>query len=182
MSAAIKILLLFIFLMEINLSKHQEVLKTTTAEVGFFSSAPVEDIQATSREGISVFRPETGEISFLVYIRTLKFPKALMQEHFNENFMESDRYPTASFRGKITRPEKLPAQGEVPVMLSGILEIHGIKQKREIPAVINVGKDGVILKSNFDVACKDHKIKIPKLLWRNIAEVVRVDVNANFKR
>lgn len=182
MNAALKLLLVFISLSEIILPPYQEVLKTTTAEVGFFSSAPVEDIQATSREGISIIKPETGEILFRVYIRSLKFPKALMQEHFNENFMESDLYPTATFSGKINPPLNFKTQGEVSVILSGILDIHGVKQKREIPAVIQINNDKIILKSSFNVACEDHKIKIPKLLWRNIAEVVKVDVNANYKR
>lgn len=178
MSLIIKILIWVISLTGINPVQAQDIFKTTTAQVGFFSSAPVEDIQANSREGISVFKPSTGEITFLVPIRTLKFPKALMQDHFNEEFMESDRYPTASFKGKITSPPQLPSSGKVNVLLSGTLEIHGVKQKREIPAVLNLDNERILLKSSFDVACKDHKIKIPKILWKNIAEVVRVDVNA----
>lgn len=182
MSAEIKILLLFIFLTAIDPAISQVVYKTTTAKVGFFSSAPVEDIKASSREGISVFIPETGDISFRVNIKSLRFRKALMQDHFNEEFMESDRYPTASFHGKIIRPTNLPSEGEVAILLSGILEIHGVRQKREIPAVIHIGNDNILLKSNFEVACKDHNIKIPKILWKNIAEVLEVDVTANYKR
>ncbi len=181
MSLIIKILILVISISEIIPVNAQEIFKTKTAEIGFFSSAPVEDIRATSREGISVFKLSTGEISFLVPIRSLKFPKALMEDHFNEEFLESDRYPTASFKGKITSPAQLPSGGEVNVLLSGILEIHGVKRKRNIPAALNLDNDRVQLTSSFDVACKDHKIKIPKILWKNIAEIVRVDVNANYR-
>lgn len=182
MSLTIKILKLLVFFTGAMPGYAQEIYKTSTAEVGFFSSAPIEDIKATSGEGISVFKPSTGELSFMVHIRSLKFRKALMQDHFNNEFMESDRYPTASFKGKIIQPQNLPTQGEVQVLLSGILEIHGVKQRREIPAVIHLADERILLKSNFEVACKDHDIKIPKILWRNIAEVVRVDVNANYNR
>lgn len=182
MLAKMKILLLFTCLSGLDALVAQEIYKTTTAKVGFFSSAPIEDIQATSREGISVLNPETGELSFRLYIRTLKFPKSKMQDHFNEEFMESHKHPTATFVGKIIQPSTLPRQGEVKVLLYGDLEIHGVKKVREIPAHLNIGKEKIILKSNFDVACEDHKIKIPKILWKNIAEVVRVDVDATYKR
>lgn len=181
MSFGFNILLLIIAFVTGGIAEAQEIYKTTSASVEFFSSAPLEDIRATSQEGISVFKPATGEISFRVYIRTLKFNKAKMQEHFNEEFMESDRYPTASFNGKIIRPNNLPVEGEVPVLLGGILEVHGVSQKREIPAVLQIEKDKIRLKSHFNVACEDHNIKIPRILWKNIAEVVRVDVNANYK-
>lgn len=160
----------------------QEALKTTTAEVGFFSSAPLENIEAVSEKGISVLIPKTGEISFLVHIKTLKFPKALMQEHFNENYMESEKFPTASFKGKIMDLPDISQNGEISIMLSGILEIRGIKKKRNIPAVLEVKDNSINLKSKFKVACEDHNIKIPTLLWKNIAEIVEVSVNANYQK
>ncbi len=159
----------------------QELYKTTSAEVGFFSSAPVEDIQADSNEGISVLNTDTGEISFLVKIRSLQFPKSLMQEHFNENYMESERYPSATFKGKIVEPVDLSLNGEIPVVLSGVLNIHGIAKNRKIPATLRISNDQITLKSKFNVACEDHNIKIPRILWKNIAEVVMVQVNANLK-
>lgn len=160
----------------------QGLFQTISAEVDFFSSAPVEDIQAGTNTGIAVFNLGTGEISFMVKIKSLNFPKALMQEHFNENYMESDKYPNATFKGRIVEPANLPVSGEVPVVLSGILKIHGVSKKREIPARLNISEDQIILTSKFNVACKDHEISIPKILWRNIAEVVEVRVNANMKQ
>lgn len=177
----IRILFISIYLAGCYTVNSQEVFKTTSAKVDFFSSAPVEDIRASTNRGVSVLIPSTGEISFLVNIKDLNFPKALMQEHFNENYMESDRYPTATFKGKIVEPVDLSSKGEKQVVLAGILMIHGIKKEREIPALLVNEGDQLILKSNFDVACEDHKIKIPKILWKNIAEVVQVQVNANYK-
>lgn len=180
MPVTIKILILFYSLTGSFSAKCQELYKTTSAEVSFFSTAPVEDISAVSKEGISVINPATGEISFLVNIKTLQFPKGLMQEHFNENYMESDRYPSALFKGKLSNSIDPSADGKMQVTISGILEIHGVQQKREIPATVNISNGAINLVSQFDVACEDHNIKIPKILWKNIAEIVQVKVNANY--
>ncbi len=159
----------------------QKIYQTTHAGIEFFSSAPIEDISAFSDKGIAVFST-SGEISFKVPIRSFNFPKSLMQEHFNENYMESDKFPYASFKGRIYEQPDLSKVGEQPVTLQGILEIHGVKQSRTISAILTI-REGVLinLKSNFEVACADHKIKIPRIFWKNIAEVVLVEVNANFK-
>lgn len=177
----VKIGLICFFLTTGYFGYSQGLFKTTTAEVEFFSSAPVEDIQAITNEGIGVLKPVTGEVSFLVQIKSLSFPKALMQEHFNENYMESDRYPTATFKGKIVGGVDLSSRGIRPVVLSGILNIHGVSKNREIPASVNITDNQIILNTNFDVACEDYNIRIPKILWKNIAEVVQVRVNANLK-
>ncbi|HET8752870.1 MAG TPA: YceI family protein [Salinimicrobium sp.] len=158
----------------------QKFYKATAVEADFFSSAPIEDIHAASKKGISVLNSETGEISFKINTNTFQFPKSLMQEHFNEKFIESDKYPAATFRGNIKNPINFNRNGEYSVILLGVLDIHGIKNNREIPAEIIVQNGKISLKSNFQVACKDHNIKIPQILWQNIAEVVEVKVNANY--
>lgn len=177
-------ILLFIFSALYSFSGiSQEIYKATGAEIDFFSSAPIEDIHAVSKEGISVFNAETGEISFQVKIRSFQFRKAKMQEHFNENFMESHKYPLASFKGKVKEDhlEQL-IDGENRITITGILDVHGNKKQREIPAILKVENDKVQLRSRFNVACEDHDIEIPKILWKNIAEVVLVKVNANYSK
>lgn len=163
-------------------SVSQEFYKTTAVKTEFFSSAPVEDIHAVSREGISVLNTETGEISFQINIKNFEFRKAKMREHFNENFMESHKYAAATFKGNIRENIGFTREGEFNITLTGILDIHGVKQNREIPSTIKILNDQVNLKSEFKVACKDHDITIPQILWRNIAEVVRVQVNANYTK
>lgn len=158
----------------------QKIYQTTNGQVEFFSSAPVEDISAVSNKGVSVLST-SGEISFRVQIKSLNFPKSLMQEHFNENYMESDKFPAATFKGRIINTPDLSITGEFQVILQGVLEVHGVKQSREIPASLTVVNGIINLKSQFDVACEDHNIKIPRILWQNIAEVVQVKINANFK-
>lgn len=160
----------------------QDLYKAPAVEVDFFSSAPVEDIHALSKKGISVLNSGSGEISFSIDMQTFEFRKALMQEHFNENFVESHKYPKATFRGNIQDFIDLSKDGEHEIMLVGTLEVHGKTKKRKIPAQLKVSNDQIYLYSKFDVACEDHDIKIPKILWKNIAEVVQVEVKANYSK
>src|SRR5680860_969851 len=97
----IKILLFLISCAGPLLLYSQPFYQSKDARISFFSSAPIEDITAVSKKGISVINFQTGEISFRVKIRSFQFEKGKMQEHFNENFMESHKFPTASFKGNI---------------------------------------------------------------------------------
>ena len=160
----------------------QELYKAENVETDFFSSAPLEDIHAVSKKGISVLDSKTGEISFSIDMRSFKFKKALMQEHFNEEFMETHKYPKATFKGNIRDYIDLSKNGEHDVVLQGTLEVHGKSKKRQISARLKVEDGRIELYSKFDVACEDHNIKIPKILWKNIAEVVQVDVKADYSK
>ena len=160
----------------------QELYKADAVETDFFSSAPVEDIHAVSKKGISVLNSATGEIAFNIPVRSFEFRKALMQEHFNEEFMETHKYPKATFKGKIRDNIDISKSGVQDVILHGILEVHGESQKRQIPAKLKVENGRIKLYSKFEVACEDHDIKIPKILWKNIAEVVQVEVKADYSK
>lgn len=178
----IKIWIVVIILTCPGMVAAQKYYQATEVKTEFFSSAPIEDIHAVSNKGISVVDTRNGEMSFEVSIRSFKFQKAKMQEHFNENFMESDRYPAARFRGKPREEVDFSTNGEYPVTLVGTLDIHGRKQNREIPVTLGVQDEEIILNSRFKVACKDHDIEIPRILWKNIAEVVEVRVNARYTK
>ena len=164
-------------------SVNAQFYQTTAAEITFFSSAPIEDIEAVSNEGIAVFNAANGDISFKVKMRSFNFEKALMQEHFNENYVESEKYPDASFKGTITSGPDLSISAPQKVIFNGVFTVHGVSKERTVPAVITVNNNGqnIELTSSFDVACKDHEIKIPKILWENIAEVIEVSVNTEFQ-
>lgn len=182
MQKLFSILILFILFGGNEFCLSQEYFQTTNARTRFYSSAPLEDIEAISNEGISVINGNTGEISFQIKIRSYKFRKALMQEHFNENFMESHKYPNAAFKGKILDKIDLSSHEDQKVTINGILDVHGVKKERIIPATIKINNGELVLTSQFDVACKDHDIKIPKIFWKNIAEVIQVNVNAKYKK
>ena len=158
----------------------QDIYVCKNAVVTIYSKAPIEDIDARTDKGTSVFNAGTGELAFSVPIRTFKFDKALMQEHFNENYMESEKFPQATFKGKIADKIDVTKDGTYPVNATGVFEAHGVKQSRTIAGKITVTGGTVSLSSEFMVACKDHKIDIPTLVFRNIAETIRVQVNATY--
>ncbi len=164
-------------------SVYGQFYQTTAAEVSFFSSAPVEDIEAVSKEGISVINSKNAAISFKVKMRSFEFEKSLMQEHFNENYVESEKYPEAIFKGESSSPIDIESKSPQKIVFKGDFTVHGISRERELPATITLQDNGksLVLESRFEVACKDHDIKIPKILWENIAEVIEVTVNANYQ-
>ena len=158
----------------------QDIYVCKNAVVSLYSKAPIEDIDARSDKGTSVFNATTGELAFSVPIRSFKFDKAMMQEHFNENYLESDKYPQATFKGRLTEKPDVTKDGIYPVMVSGVFEVHGVKQSRSIPGKISVNNGAISMSSEFMVACKDHKIDIPTLVFQHIAETIRVQVSANY--
>jgi len=143
-------------------------------KVTIFSSTPVEDIKAASTSASAVLVLPKQELAVQIPIKSLEFDKKLMQEHFNENYMESDKYPMAKFKGAIEPLLDFTKDGDYPVTVKGVLNVHGVDQNRTISGKINV-KGGVLtISSNFEVACKDHQIKIPRLVFAKIAEVIKV--------
>ena len=148
------------------------------AEISIFSSAPIEDIAAKTSSGQSVYNAATGDLVFSVAINTFKFRKALMQEHFNSDYLESDKYPRATFKGKIQEHPDLTKDGTYQITAAGVLDVHNVKQNRTLPGTLTV-KNGVItMKSEFMVKCVDHHIDIPKLVFQNIAETIKVNITA----
>jgi hypothetical protein len=149
--------------------------------ISFFSHAPLEDIEAKSNLGASAMNIKTGDIIFRVKNTSFQFDKKLMQEHFNENYMESDKYPLAEFKGKIEGAEKLTKDGRYTLNVSGTLLIHGVTKPYTTAALFDV-KDRIIkATANFQVRLADHKITIPSIVGKKIAEVVKVKVDAIYK-
>jgi polyisoprenoid-binding protein YceI len=156
---------------------------TRTGHISFFSKAPLEDIEAHNRQASSSINTANGEMAFQVLIKGFEFEKALMQEHFNENYLESDKFPKATFKGKITdmKAVKFRKTGTYNVDVEGDLTIHGITKKITAPGTIVVDADGIHAKSTFKVAIKDYNIVIPSLVKDKIAELVDVNVDMVYK-
>jgi polyisoprenoid-binding protein YceI len=150
------------------------------SEIVFFSDAPMEDIKATNKKASSIFNSSNNEIVFSVPIAEFQFAKSLMQEHFNEKYMESDKYPKSTFQGTIQNFDvtKKETQNARAV---GKLTIHGVTNDVDLPGTIESDGNNLIMKSKFMVKLADYKIQIPQLLWRNIAEQVEVTVEFTFK-
>ncbi len=146
-------------------------------EISFFSSTPIEDIEAHSRKGVGVLEVSSGAFFFKVPMKSFTFPKALMQEHFNENYVESDKYPYATFKGKLTESIKLQ-EGRQQVMAEGEFTVHGKTQRRAIPGTVTVMGDTLHVEADFEVHLVDHDIKVPRVVIKNIAEVIQVRVKS----
>ena len=170
----------FVIVMLVTDIYAQKPVRAISAKVSFYSHTPVEDIEAMSDKVSSVLNPATNQIAFALLNTSFQFSNSLMQEHFNEKYMESDKYPKSSFSGKINEPIVWTQNGENKVTVTGKLMVHGIEKNRTIPATITV-KDGKIFAlSEFLIKTEDHKIEIPKLVWEKIAEEIKVNVSTEF--
>lgn len=151
---------------------------TRAGEVHFLSETPIEDIEATSKEASVILDLESGRVAVQVPILSFHFEKALMEEHFNENYMESGTYPKAKFTGTLRDFGDLPESGPVEVMVDGSFEVHGVSVDRPFNGTLEKQGDKVILNCRFDVRTEDHQIPIPSVVRDNIAEVIDVDIRA----
>ncbi len=174
------LLVLTMIVSGVGMLKAQEIQTSKAISVRFFSSATLEDIEGTTQNGTSVITTAKNDFFFLVPIKSFTFKSSLMQEHFNENYMESDKYTDARFTGKVNEDIDWKKDGTYNVTVTGKLAIHGVDKERTFPGTITI-KNGVIsIVSKFDVACKDHNIKIPSVMSEKIAEIVTVNVSGTY--
>lgn len=161
----------------------QQRYATRTGEVVFHSETPVENIDAVNHKASGVIDITSGQIQVSMLIKAFEFEKALMQEHFNENYMESNTYPKSEFKGKISglTAENLAKPGKYEVTLTGELEIHGVKQQRTLTGTVEVDPAGTLkTSSKFIVKPADHGIKIPGGV--NVAEEITVTTHMDFQK
>ena len=158
----------------------QGVYVSRNAVLSFYSQAPIEDIKAESRSAYSSLNVNTKEIYFKVEMRTFKFAKGKMQEHFNENYMESDKYPNSEFKGKINEDVDLSKDGDYPVTVQGDLTIHNVTKNYTTKGMLKVTSGKIKGDATFKVKLADHQIQIPTLVIKNIAEIVDVTVSVSY--
>ncbi len=156
---------------------------TKSGHISFYSTTPIEDITANNHTVNSALDLKTGAFVFKVLMKSFEFEKALMQEHFNENFVESDKYPNAVFKGKVLDYESLNlVEGEVNnVLVEGNLTIHGVTQSIKEKGTLVLEDGRIKADSKFNLKPKDFEIKIPKAVVKNIAESVEVTVDLELK-
>lgn len=151
---------------------------TKAGVASFYSSTSVEDIEATNKSVTSIVDFKTGAIEFSMLIRSFEFEKALMEEHFNENYMESDKYPKATFKGTIKDITKvdLKKDGTYEVEVSGKLTIHNVTKEVTEKASITVKGGKISAKCDFSVKLKDYGIEDPTMIGKKIAESISVKI------
>ena len=173
-----KRLALIILLLSMFLAMNAQKYMTRNGYIGFFSSTPLEDIKGDNNQVASVIDISTGEIVFQVLIKSFKFEKALMEEHFNENYLESEKYPKSTFKGKITNLAAVDFNkpGQYDVTVEGDLNIHDVTKKISVKGSIEIIPGGINANSKFNIVPEDYKIKIPSVVRNNIAKIIEVTV------
>ena len=153
---------------------------TEKSSVVFFSEAAMEDITAQNIKAIGIFDIGSGEIAFSIPVNEFVFAKSLMQEHFNEKYLETEKFPKSTFQGKVSGFQA-GVQGLQLVHATGKLTIHGVTQEVDMQGSIEKDKDRLTMKSKFMVVLENYGVARPQLLWQNIAEQVEVTIDFTFK-
>jgi hypothetical protein len=177
-----KIVICIIVVCFFAMSASAQIFLTRNGKITFFSQAPLENIEAVNNEVTSILDTKKGEFAFVVLIKSFKFKKALMEEHFNENYMESNTFPKASFKGSISDMSKInfTKDGTYAVTVNGDLTIHGITKKVEAPGTITISQGVISASSKFSAKVKEYNIKIPSVVENKIAETVDVSVDCKY--
>lgn len=154
--------------------------KVSTGSISFRSEASLELIKAISNQLKGIIQPDKKQFAFIVNIKSFKgFNSPLQQEHFNENYLESNKYPTASFDGKIIEDIDFKKDGVYTVRTKGNLSIHGVVQERILKGEINIKNNLISIKSGFTVLLADHNIPIPKVVHEKLASEIKVEIKAD---
>lgn len=153
---------------------------TRTGKVTFFSSTSLENIEAFNNETACVLDAESGDFIIQVPVKSFKFDRSLMQEHFNENYMESDKYPKAEYKGTITdiKSVDFSKDGTYKVNTKGKLKMHGVTKDVSIPGTITVKGKSITAKAEFKVVPQDYNVEIPSIVSEKIAKEIEVTVNS----
>lgn len=178
-----KITLLFAALLFVNNTFSQEKKITKTGEINFEASVPsFEEVKAKNKSVTFVLNTETGDIAALALIKGFRFKIALMEEHFNENYIESDKYPKATFKGKVYGFEmsKL-SETNKDFSIKGTLELHGKSKEITVPAKIKKTADGIEITSSFSVNSDDFNIQIPKVVSNKVSKKVNISLDCVLK-
>lgn len=162
----------------------QSVLQTTkNGQISFFSKTPLENIDAVNNEASSILNTQTGDLVYAVLIKGFHFERALMEDHFNENYMESSKIPKSTFKGKISNLATVDFKkdGTYAVTADGDLTIHGVTKKLSIPGTIVVKSGKIQILSKFTIKAKDYNIKIPAVVANKIAETIDISVDCKYE-
>ena len=156
----------------------QSKYRTSSGNVHFNASTPLEDIDAENQDVNAILATADGRFAVVMLVKDFKFPRKLMQEHFNENYMETETYPKAYFSGVIEDFNlDSVSSNAIKKTVKGELTIHGVKRSRSEEIVIRKKGNSIYLESSFTVRPEDHNIEVPKIVFAKIAQEVKVSIN-----
>jgi hypothetical protein len=163
-----------------TIAQAQDKYFTKNARIDFFSVAPLEDIEGKNKTASAVLDTKTGSLQFSVLMQGFEFDKALMQEHFNENYVESDKFPKAEFKGSIVNNAEINygKPGTYNAKVKGTMTLHGVTKDIETTATIKVNDDNLKAESIFNLLLSDYNIKRPAVVKDKISNTIKVTVDA----
>ena len=158
----------------------QDRFYTKNARIDFFSETPLEDIEAKNNSAVSVLDTKSGSLQFSLLMKGFEFKNEEMQEHFNDDYVESDKFPKAEFKGQLVNNTAVNYKkpGTYNVQVKGLMTIHGVTKEVQTNGTLKVDNDNLKANSVFIIALADYGIKIPKLVSDKIAKTIKITVDA----
>lgn len=178
-----KLLFLFIAVIGVSNSYSQHIYKSSASQISFFAGTPIEDINAVSDKATSFLDTQKGEVVVSIPMTSFQFRESLMQEHFNENYVESTKYPKGEFKGKVNDLKSInwTSADTIRFTAIGSFTIHGVAKPKQIEVRL-INQNGKLwVSSNFKIALADHNIDRPKILWEKLADEVEVKVKITYE-
>lgn len=173
-------LIFFLSVLKMGLGQIPGQIITKQGQVSFFSHTSVEAIEATNNQVLSIVDFSSKEVAVSMLMRAFVFKKALMQEHFNESYIESDIFPKCSFEGKIIDYEE-PAPEVQTKLIKGTITMHGVSKELDIKTKIENGTNGMAFTGTFNLEVADFKIKIPPIVAGNISKTIEVNFRFEYQ-
>lgn len=174
-----RILLTFL-LMSVSFLGVAQSFYTKNGTISFYSKTSIEKIEAVNKKALAVIDVTKNKMEFSVLIKGFEFEKASMQEHFNEDYLESDKYPKAVFKGTFNEPVvgfNLNENKTLTLKVNGSLTLHGITKAVSTIALLQVKNNVVTATSNFKILLSDYNIKVPAVVGANISKEIEIKVN-----
>jgi polyisoprenoid-binding protein YceI len=157
---------------------------TKTGFIRFYSHTAMEDIDANNKQVNSALDITTGDFVFKLLMKSFEFEKALMQEHFNEKYVESDKFPNASFKGKVTNLKEInfTKNGTYQAIIDGELTIHGVTKKIQEKGTFQVTEGKIIGQAKFKISLKEYNVVIPSAVTNNISDLIEMTVDVSLEK
>jgi len=174
---ALFLLPLFIFLAK----SEAQIYMADSCKVSFFSAATIENITAVNGISKPVMSTATGDIQISITNEQFIFKKKLMQEHFNEDYMESDKYPYTVFKGKVNEKVDYTKDGVNQVTVTGSMDMHGVKKTITIPGTITIQNGTIFITAKFDAKLTDYNIKVPSVIGSDVGKQIAITLTATMK-